>query len=155
MRFVINEEKVKIMTKLAIYESTKGKKQLNISKYYKRDYVRYNMFKTAVAATIAFILMLGVYVLLNFEDLMISLNDMDLIQEAEKIGIFYLIFLVFYMLIAWLVYARKYEAVKPDVIVFNHNLKYLKELYDKEEKELNDKRLGRSVSFSDEDINNY
>lgn len=155
MRFVINEEKVKTMTKLAIYESTKGKKQLNISKYYKRDYIRYNMFKTAVAATVAFILIIVLYVLLNMETLMISLNDMDLIHEAEKIGILYFIFLVFYMLIAWLVYARRYEAVKPDVIVYNHNLKHLKEVYDKEEKELNEKRVGRSVSFSDEDINNY
>ena len=27
---MVNEEKVKLMTKLAIYENTKGKKQLNI-----------------------------------------------------------------------------------------------------------------------------
>lgn len=151
---MVNEEKVKTMTRLAIYETTKGKRQLNISKYYKRDYVRYNMFKTAVAATIAFLLIAVLYVMLNIESLMISLNDMDLIREAEKIGILYLIFLAFYMLVAWLVYARRYEAVKPDVIIYNHNLKHLKELYEKEEKELYEKRVGRGVSFSDEDINN-
>jgi hypothetical protein len=155
VKIVINEEKVKTMTKLAIYETTKGKRQLNISKYYKRDYIRYHMFKTAVAASVAFLLLAVGYVLLNFESLMLALNDMDLIREAEKIGLIYVLFLVFYMLIAWLVYARRYEAVKPDVIVFNHNLKHLKELYDKEEKELNDKRMSRSVDYFDEDINNY
>jgi hypothetical protein len=155
VKIVINEEKVKTMTKLAIYETTKGKRQLNISKYYKRDYIRYHMFKTAVAASVAFLLLAVGYVLLNFESLMLALNDMDLIREAEKIGLIYVLFLVFYMLVAWLVYARRYEAVKPDVIVFNHNLKHLKELYDKEEKELNDKRMSRSVDYFDEDINNY
>jgi hypothetical protein len=113
------------------------------------------MFRTAVAATIAFLLIGVVYALLNIETLMISLNDMDLIREAEKIGLIYLLFLAVYMLVAWLIYARQYEAVKPDVIVYNHNLKHLKELYDKEEKELNDKRKGRSVNYSDEDISNY
>ena len=142
---MINEEKVKLMTKLAIYESTKGKKQLNISKYYKRDYVRYNMFKTAVSATIAFLLLLGVYAMLNMEELLLALNDMDILKEAEKLGIFYLIFLIAYMVIARLVY----------VIQYNHNLKKLKEMYDKEEKELREKQVGRSVTLTDDDLIDY
>ncbi len=152
---MINEEKVKLMTKLAIYESTKGKKQLNISKYYKRDYVRYNMFKTAVSATIAFLLLLGVYAMLNMEELLLALNDMDILKEAEKLGIFYLIFLIAYMVIARLVYAHYYEKVKPDVIQYNHNLKKLKEMYDKEEKELREKQVGRSVTLTDDDLIDY
>lgn len=152
---MVNEEKVKLMTKLAIYESTKGKKQLNISKYYKRDYVRYNMFKTAVAATVAFILLLAIYVMLHMEELLLALNDMDILQEAEKLGIFYLVYLVVYMLIARLVYAKKYENIKPNVIQYNHNLKKLKEMYEKEEKELREKRVGRSVTLTDDDLIDY
>lgn len=152
---MVNEEKVKLMTKLAIYESTKGKKQLNISKYYKRDYVRYNMFKTAVAATIAFMLLLAIYVMLHMEELLLALNDMDILQEAEKLGIFYLIYLIVYMVIARLVYAKKYENIKPNVIQYNHNLKKLKEMYEKEEKELREKRVGRSVTLTDDDLIDY
>lgn len=152
---MINEEKVKIMTRLAIYESTKGKRQLNISKYYKRDYVRYNMFKTAVASTVAFFVLLGIYILVNAEELMMWLNSADILHEATKLGIIYLIFVVFYMLIARFVYAHKYEKVKPDVIIYNHNLKRLKEIYDIEEKELKEKRAGRSVKLDHDDFANY
>ncbi|MBO5239120.1 MAG: hypothetical protein J6B50_10175 [Lachnospiraceae bacterium] len=155
MRFVVNEDKVKLMTKLAIYESTKGKKQLNISKYYKRDYVRYNMFKTAVTATLAFFMILGGYILINAEELLLKLNEMDLLHEAIKLGIIYAVFVIGYMVIARLVYARKYEKVKPDVIIYNHNLKKLKEMYDKEEKEMKERRAGRGVTLENDNLNNY
>ena len=155
VEFVLNEEKIKTMTKLAIYETTEGKKELNISKYYKRDYIRYNLFKTAVAVTIAFLIMFGLYVLLNMETIMASINDIDFLLTAKQIGLIYLIFLAVYMLGAFLYYAIKYEKIKPGVIKYNHNLKHLTDLYDKEEKELNDKRTGRSLNFNDEDINNY
>lgn len=152
---MVNEDKVKLMTKLAIYESTKGKKQLNTSKYYKRDYVRYHMYRTVVAATLAYFMLLGCYVLINAEALLIRLNDMDLLQEAIRLGIFYAVFVGVYMLIARFVYARKYEKVKPDVIQYNHDLKKLKEMYDKEEKEMQERRAGRSVTLDNDDINNY
>ena len=58
---MVNEERVKLMTRLAIYETTKGKKQLNISKYYKHDYVRFHMMKSAVTATLAYFMILGIY----------------------------------------------------------------------------------------------
>lgn len=152
---MVNEEKVKLMTKLAIYESTKGKKQLNISKYYKRDYVRYNMFKTAVAATVAYLIIVGAYILLNVEEILLQLNDLDFLHEATRIGVSYVIFLVVYMVAARFVYSHKYEKVKPDVIIYNHDLKQLKELYDKEEKELKEKQVGRSVKLNNDDLIDY
>lgn len=152
---MVNEEKVKMMTKLAIYESTKGKRQLNISKYYKRDYVRYNMFKTAVAATLAYAMIIGMYILFNVEEILLQLNELDFLHEATKIGVSFVIFLVVYMVIARFVYSHKYEKVKPDVIIYNHNLKQLKELYDREEKELKEKRAGRSVNLNHDDLIDY
>lgn len=152
---MINEEKVKLMTKLAIYESKKGKKQLNISKYYKRDYVRYNMFKAVVAATVSFIMLLAIYVLVNAEDLLMSLNELDFMKEATKLGILYVVFILIYMIVARIIYARRYEQVKPDVIIYNHNLKKLKEMYDKEEKELEEKRAGRSVKLVNDNLDQY
>lgn len=152
---MVNEEKLKLMTKLAIYENTKGKKQLNISKYYKRDYVRFQMFKTAVSSTVAFLVLMFAYCMLNAEELLLALNELDFMKLAAEIGIIYVIFLVLYMLVAWIVYANKYEKIKPDVIEYNRNLKKLKEFYDREEKELREKRTGRSVTTGNGNINQY
>ncbi len=152
---MVNEEKVKLMTKLAIYENTKGKKQLNISKYYKRDYVRFQMFKTAVSSTIAFMILLFAYCMLNAEQLLLKLNDLDFLGVAAKVGVLYVVFLVIYMLVAWVVYANKYEKIKPDVVMYNRNLKRLKEMYDREEKEMKEKRAGRSVTTDNDNIDQY
>ena len=36
---MLNEEKVKIMTELAMYEEGEGKKYLPVSRYYRSDYI--------------------------------------------------------------------------------------------------------------------
>ena len=38
---MINEEKVKIMDRLALYEKQEGRKYLPVSKYYRSDYIGY------------------------------------------------------------------------------------------------------------------
>ena len=48
---MINNEKVKLMTKLAIYEK-KNEEDIKLSKYYKVDYVKHNILKTLITVTI-------------------------------------------------------------------------------------------------------
>lgn len=49
---MINEEKVKIMTKLAMYEQGKGRKYLPVSKYYRSDYIGLALIKNFFLVTI-------------------------------------------------------------------------------------------------------
>ena len=42
---MLNEEKIKIMNKLAMYEQGEGKKYLPVSKYYRSDYIGLAMIK--------------------------------------------------------------------------------------------------------------
>lgn len=42
---MINEEKVKIMTKIAMYEQGKGRRYLPVSKYYRSDYIGLALIK--------------------------------------------------------------------------------------------------------------
>lgn len=42
---MINEEKVKIMTKLAMYEQGRGRKHLPVSRYYRSDYIGLALIK--------------------------------------------------------------------------------------------------------------
>ena len=93
--------------------------------------------------------------MLNAEQLLLELNDLDFLKVAAKVGILYVIFLAVYMLIAWIVYANKYEKIKPDVISYNRNLKKLKEMYDREEKEMKEKRAGRSVTTGNDNVDQY
>ena len=42
---MINEEKVKIMNRLAMYEKVEGRKYLPVSKYYRSDYIGLALIK--------------------------------------------------------------------------------------------------------------
>lgn len=152
---MINEEKVKIMTRLAIYEGSKGKQQLNISKYYKRDYVRFQMFRTAVTATVAFIIIVAGILLLRIEEILNTFDILQIKEYAVSFGISYIIFLVIYMVSAHVIYSIRYEKIKPDVLDYNEKLKALIELYSREEMHNLNKRTERSVILNDDDIDNY
>ena len=43
---MLNENKVKMMTKMAIYEKNEGKRMLKMSRYYKGDFVTLGILKS-------------------------------------------------------------------------------------------------------------
>ena len=55
------------MTRTAMYEKRDGAKDLPKAAYYRTDYVGVKMWCTAVAVTIAYVLILGLIALCNFE----------------------------------------------------------------------------------------
>ena len=76
---MIKEEKVILMTKLASYESGKGKKDINILNYFRGDYIGFQILKSVIAATVSFFAVFAVYVFYNFETLIQDIYKMDLI----------------------------------------------------------------------------
>ena len=49
---MINEEKVKIMDRLALYEKQEGRKYLPVSKYYRSDYIGLALIKNFFLVTL-------------------------------------------------------------------------------------------------------
>lgn len=45
VKVVLNENKVKMMTKMAIYEKNEGRKMLRTAKYFKGDFIAFGIFK--------------------------------------------------------------------------------------------------------------
>ena len=60
---MVNEEKVRLMTRLAMYEQSTGKEDLEKGRYFKSDYVKYNCLKTLVSTTILFVIVVAAYLL--------------------------------------------------------------------------------------------
>lgn len=48
---LLNENKIKMMTKMAIYEKNEGKSMLKTAKYFKGDYIAFGVLKTVIATT--------------------------------------------------------------------------------------------------------
>ena len=93
---MINEEKVKIMTKLAMYEQGKGRKYLPVSKYYRSDYIGLALIKNFFLVTIGYCLSVAAVAVYFGEYLLENIHKMNLIMLGVYIVIGYLIVLVAY-----------------------------------------------------------
>ena len=125
---MVDERKVRLMTRLAIYEKKEKYKDLVISKYYKRDYVRYNVLKSLVAATIVYWSILAFYVYMEFDSILIKINDVDYFEVMYKLLGGYILFSLAYFFVASIVYSVRYSLAKPGLIRYNSDLRDLIEL---------------------------
>ena len=125
---MVDEKKVSLMTKLEIYEREQQNKSIPMSRFYKTDYVRYNVLKTIVAATFAYWLVVGIYIFMQFEDILAKLNEIDYFDLVYKVLITYVLFCVAYFFFATIVYYVRYELARPGLTEYNSNLRDLIEL---------------------------
>ncbi len=125
---MIDEKKVSLMTKIAIYEKKEGNRNLQMSKFYRSDYIRYNVLKTLVAATVVYWAIVGAYVFLKFEELLAKINEIDYFNLMYKLLGGYVVFCVIYFFIGEFVYSYKFYKAKKGLVRYNVNLKKLIEL---------------------------
>ncbi len=137
---MVNEEKVRLMTRLAMYEQSTGREDLEKGKYFKSDYVKYNCLKTLVSTTILYVVVVAAYIYYNMGELVTQLVDIDLFSVAYKILIAYALVCIFFMVVAWFLYSYRYKKAKPHIIKYNQNLKKLIAFYENEEKTKGKKR---------------
>ncbi len=125
---MVDEKKVALMTKLAIYEKKQTNDAIAISKYYKNDYVRYNVLKTWVAATVVFWTVVGFFAFMNFEDLLADINDVNYFNVMYDMLLKYALVCVAFCLFAAVVYSIRYAMARPGLVKYNSNLKDLIEM---------------------------
>ncbi len=134
---MIDENKVRLMTKIAIYEKKEENRNLIISKFYKSDYVRYNVLKTLIATTVAFWAIIGAYVFIKFDDLLAKVSDVDYFDVMYKLLGAYVFVCLGFFFFAQIVYSYRYSMAKPGLIKYNVNLKKLIESYGGKKKKKN------------------
>ena len=129
---MINEEKVRLMTKCAIYEDGKGKEEIPLAGYFKTDYIRCHVLKTMIAVFFAFLVMFLVYIGSNLDSIIEMLNHLNY-QSFVFVAIMILLGLMaFYFIVARIVYSLRFEAARERMNGYYHNLKELQKLYEKE-----------------------
>ncbi|MCI8426748.1 MAG: hypothetical protein HFJ03_04265 [Lachnospira sp.] len=134
---MLNENKVKMMTKMAIYEKNEGKRMLKMSRYYKGDFVTLGILKSIIASTLAFAVMVIFFALCNMEKIVSEVNTMDYTLIAKKIGTYYIIFLVVFSIIAGIVNAYQYDKSRAGLKKYLSRLNKLERFYNNQNKKRN------------------
>lgn len=137
---MLNEDRIKLMTKMASYEAREGKKEIPITKFFRIDYVTFNLVKTVISTTIAFCLIVAMWVLYKAEYFITNIHKMDLLALGKSVLKYYVVFMIVYLVVAYFVYIIKYNNSKKGVRKYYGQLKRLSKLYDKEEGNKNDIR---------------
>ena len=119
---MLNEKKIRLMTRTAIYEKREGKEDLKVNSYCGSDYVRFNMLKTLIGVTIAVFLCSCIYVLYSSQDLLQMIFKVDLLALAKLLITAYVLSLIVYVISSVMFYQYKYSRAKKRLKHFNHNL---------------------------------
>ncbi len=132
---MISEQRVKLMTRLAAYEQKEGKKNEEIGSYFRGDYISLQILKSVICATLAFLLIVGLFVLYDSELFLSDIYKIDILDYVKKLILYYVGFVGSYVLIAYIVYAIRYRKAKKRLKVYFNNLKRLQILYQRERKD--------------------
>ena len=131
---MLNENKVKMMTKMAIYEKNEGKKMLRTAKYYKGDYVSLAVLKSTIATTFAFIIVALMVVLCNTESIIRQINSMDYVALGKKIIVYYVLALIVYAVISGIYSAYQYDKTRSGIKKYVMRLNKLERFYNLQRK---------------------
>lgn len=126
---MLNEERIILMTKMASYEMNEGRKNVAIGSYFRGDYIGWHVLKSIISATIAFIVVFGMYIYYDFEVFMMDIYKMDLLAFAKRILFMYLWTVGIYAVIAFVVYAVRYSRAMKSLKLYYMNLRRLTNMY--------------------------
>jgi uncharacterized membrane protein len=126
---MLNQEKIILMTKLTSYEEHEGKKNVAIGSYFRSDYIGWQVLKSIISATIAFVVVFAMYIFYDFEIFMTDIYKMDLMEFAKHVLFLYLGIVGAYAVISYIIYTIRYSRAKRSLKLYYMNLRRLAAMY--------------------------
>lgn len=131
---MLNEEKVKNMTRAAAYEKGPEKENIQISNYFSGDYLGLQMIKAGIAYTVAFCLLVVLWSMIGTEELMLQLTRADYLHKISKtLVILFLGGLLVYEIVIYIYYSWKCRKAKESVDEYQVYLKNINKFYETQE----------------------
>lgn len=142
---MLNEEKIRMMTDLAVFEKKNRGRMTTVTNYFKSDYISRNMIRGFISYTLCSIMVLALWILFNM-DVFLSTIGIDAITGfAWKGGAFYLVGLVLYMALICFIYSRRYDQQARLNRIYIAKLKHLDKRYEYHSRSRELAREGRRV----------
>lgn len=127
---MLNEEKIRLMTDLAVFEKKNGGRMVSITSYFKSDYISRNMIRGFMSYTLCSMMILAIWILFNMDVFLSTIGIDSLTGYAWKGGALYLVGLVLYMALICAVYAGRYDVQARMNRIYIAKLKHLDKRYE-------------------------
>jgi len=135
---VVNEEKTRIMIKIAQYESQLGAKVINEGGYYKKDYVRMHTLSVVLNISIAYILVLALIALYNMDYIFLNFVTINYSKLFIEIFMPYISIIIICMLVSNIYFIGRYKSRREEIKKYYTELKRLEQYYTDSGKETAD-----------------
>lgn len=109
---MLNEDKIRLMTKAASFEAGEGKEALSMNRYFRSDYISLQLIFAWISYTVSFALCMGLWGFYNMEYLLTNLHKMDLPALGKRFAFLYLGLLGVFLLIHYVIYHLRYQKTK-------------------------------------------
>ena len=144
---MVNEEKVRLMTQLALDEKRLYKDDLDESGYFRSDYIRSNTLKVLLGYSISYLLIMGLVAMYYVDYLFTNVVQMDMQSMVWLAGCIYVGLLLIITLFCVLFYMTKYTNNRKRLRKYMMEIDKLQKFYrdSKDNKETKEIKEGDAV----------
>ena len=129
---MLNEEKIQAMTDLAVFEKHQGRKIFPVNQFFKSDYVGGQLFRSFFGYTFSFVLILLMWIMYKLGVIVKGAAIETVVSWAKNWGLGYITGLVFYLLITWKIYSKRYDFASRSQTMYMARLKHLERKFGKD-----------------------
>lgn len=135
---MVNAERTKLMTKAEIFRVKEERKALKLNRFYRSDYISYEMIRSALCFIFGYMLFVLMWVLYYAEPLMTTKQIEELVQMAVRAGVALLCLLTCFLVVSFFVFRNKYRKARAKVKDYQALLKQINHLYEQDAAKVKD-----------------
>lgn len=129
---MINEERVRRMVKLAVYDENIEKKEKKTTQYFQKDYLAMELIKSFLYGTVAYLLIIGMFGIYLMGKDTNWMSVKGLIGLAIVMIILYLAFIVAFLVLTYKIYNTRYIKGRERFKEYQNTMQEVDELYQEE-----------------------
>ena len=129
---MLDKRKIRLKTKMAIYEKKYGEEDIKISGYYKKDYSSLNTWITLIWVSAGYLLAAALLVLCGADAILEGLTFLKLLVLIAIAAGAYFALLIIYGIGSGKFYRRKHTQAKQRVKKYYRDMSRLEKIYKKE-----------------------
>ena len=129
---MLNEEKIRLMTRLTVYEEGLGVKDERTAEFFQNDYVLSGLIGSFVAGTLAWGVCAAVYCGYFFEEIFFSVYENKLDSFLRLALTSYIAFILCFLVVTFLIYYGRSAAFARRRGMYEQDLEALTRICDRE-----------------------
>ena len=136
---MIDNRKVRLMTKLAIYEKGEGKEDLKLNMFFRRDYLRSKMLTGFVFTTVGFAFLVGLFAIYEMDFFVGNAVNIDYMTLLKRLIAVYVVLLAIDMTASLVFGMIHYNRSRNKLAKYLRMLRRLRSFYAEEDVEKEDR----------------